>query len=87
MMIDLAPGGSQPYSMPGISEADSMQQLTTVPSASIYQRWNIDLRCGPAEPSGRQARPEPYAFFGGCDCCAQSRRLRNHGIAGPGYGD
>jgi hypothetical protein len=27
--LDLAPGGSQPYESPGISEADSMQQLVS----------------------------------------------------------
>ena len=35
LQVDLAPGGSQPFSAPGISEADSMQQLTTVPSAVL----------------------------------------------------
>jgi hypothetical protein len=38
--LDLAPGGSQPYESPGISEADSMQQLVmdhlSVPGGSDY---------------------------------------------------
>ncbi len=57
--VDLAPGGGMPYSTPGIAEADSMQQLTSVPSAVLVSDGTLlynDLP--PSLPAGALA-PSP----------------------------
>jgi alpha-L-rhamnosidase len=49
MHLDLAPGGSQPYESPGISEADSMQQLVTV---SVSVQGGTDYAAVMSQPAG-----------------------------------
>ena len=49
--IDLAPGGSQPYSAPGLTEATSMQQLTPVPSAVITSDGTTSYSQMPPSPA------------------------------------
>jgi hypothetical protein len=47
--LDLAPGGSQPYESPGISEADSMQQLVM---ESVSLQGGTLYAAAPSQPSG-----------------------------------
>jgi hypothetical protein len=47
--LDLAPGGSQPYESPGISEADSMQQLV---SERVSVRGGTDYAAMVSQPAG-----------------------------------
>ena len=47
--LDLAPGGSQPYESPGISEADSMQQLVM---ESVSLQGGTLYTAVPSQPSG-----------------------------------
>jgi hypothetical protein len=47
--LDLAPGGSQPYESPGISEADSMQQLV---AAQVSVAGGSDYAAVVSQPAG-----------------------------------
>jgi len=57
--IDLAPGGSQPYASPGISEADSMQQLTTVPSPILISDGALAYDSAPPALPADKLAPSP----------------------------
>ncbi len=57
--VDLAPGGSMPYVSPGISEADSMQQLTAVPSKQLVSDGTLVFADAAPRPTDAQLAPSP----------------------------
>jgi hypothetical protein len=57
--VDLAPGGGMPYSTPGIPEADSMQQLTSVPSAVLVSDGTLVYNDVPPRLADAQLAPSP----------------------------
>jgi hypothetical protein len=57
--IDLAPGGSQPYSAPGLTEATSMQELTPVPSAVIASDGTMSYSQMPPSPAYSKLATSP----------------------------
>ena len=59
MKIDLAPGGSMPYMAPGISEQDSMQQLTPVASDQIVSDGTLVYRRAAPSPTDAALAPSP----------------------------
>jgi hypothetical protein len=59
IMIDLAPGGGQPYSVPGLTEATSMQQLTPVPSAVITSDGTMSYSQMPPSPAYSKLATSP----------------------------
>jgi hypothetical protein len=58
LAVDLAPGGSMPYSAAGIGEADSMQQLSraTIP---LISDGTLAYTGGPPRPSETELAPSP----------------------------